>query len=54
MHAVAAAAEPSGDERVHVGVDAFFDVVQFVSRYDFVAFDAEARCRGLPGDKAAF
>ena len=41
VHAVAASAEPSGDEGRHVGMDAFFDVVQFVRRDHFVAADAQ-------------
>jgi hypothetical protein len=44
VHAVAAATEPPGDQGGQVTVDAFFDIMQFVSRYDFIAFDTEARC----------
>jgi len=43
VHAVAAVAEPPRDEGVEVGVDAFFDVVDFVRRYHLVAADAETR-----------
>ena len=43
VHAVAASAEPSCDEGRHVGVDAFFDVMQFVRRDHLVAADAQTR-----------
>ena len=53
MHTVAAGAEPSCDEGVEMGVDAFFDVVQFVRWDHLVAADAQARGRGLPRHEPA-
>jgi hypothetical protein len=53
VHAVAVGAEPPGDEGGEVAVDAFFHEVEFVSRYDSIAFDAETGGGRLAPDKAA-